>query len=149
MRLFYFSAMSVIGLLARNNMVVVASDKPITAVETLGNPVHLHHEVVESGLVRSLRTREKDIQDSTVAKDDAIKVEEDRSSLIQTINTPRYAYWFSQQMTPLDVRRELHLPAHKLQAKPSKVYSGYVEYYNIHCSFFKYRDEPFCCVKEY
>nr|APP14216.1 REX1 [Phytophthora palmivora] len=147
MRLSYFMIVVLTGLVACNNGVVADSnaDKTITSEH---DQVLSDRELIDTGVndneKRLLRTAAKVETDS----DDK---EEERFSLIQTSNTPRYAIWFDEEMTPRDARIDLGLTGMWADVKVVKqsIYKGYVKYYNRRCGYEENSDKDFCINKEY
>nr|QMU24830.1 PaRXLR6 [Phytophthora agathidicida] len=145
MRLTYLLVVAVTGLLACCDA-AAPSDSEKTVVNSR-DQVLANRELIDGGVSdnvkRSLRVNAED--DSENPKTDA-KSNEERFSLIQSSNTPRYYYWFDEEMTPRDVKVELGLTKVNYVVNPVTVsiYKGYVKYYKKKCQRFKYRDADFC-----
>lgn len=162
MRLSYFLVVAMTGLLACGDVVVAASDsrKTMMSEVTSHDQVLSDRELVDDEAntngKRSLRLRQasedrSDDSKTDNADPDSDESEEERLSIIQTVNKPRYIYWFSEQMTPRDVREGLGLDGLTDVVRPVKrsIYKGYVKYYNRHCRLFKYEKMAFCLAREY
>nr|QBC17944.1 RXLR effector protein [Phytophthora infestans] len=111
-------------------------------------------------LLRAYKDAEDDSEDSKNVKptadskhadksEDSEDSQEERFSLIQTSNQPRYYWWFQHHMTPLDVRRDLELTADTINPIKRSVYTGYVDYYEDHCSYYENRKEEFCKAEDF
>ncbi|KAG1686034.1 hypothetical protein DVH05_027839 [Phytophthora capsici] len=145
MRFTYFVAVALTGLLASNDLVVASTaDKTVVHDQVLSD-----RELIDTGLndneKRSLRTNE-DLEDDS---EDLKKSDEERFSLIQLSNQPRYYVWFEDEMTPKDVRRKFGLTRHSIKLVKRSIYRGYVKYYDEHCSYFENRKKDFCRAQEY
>ncbi|ETM97257.1 hypothetical protein PPTG_20405, partial [Phytophthora nicotianae INRA-310] len=153
MRLSYFLVVALTGLLACAS--AVDSEKTFTVS---------HNQVrfgagVNNNEQRFLRAY-PETDDSEVSKtakdaktaeeeDDSEDSEEERFSLIQISNRPRYYWWFRHQMTPRDVRKELGLRKNSIKLVKRSIYAGYVKYYDKHCTYYDNREKAFCKAKEY
>ncbi|OWY90599.1 RxLR effector protein, partial [Phytophthora megakarya] len=82
---------------------------------------------------------------------DANTNDNERMFFIQTLNTPRYMYWFSLGMTPYDVREKLDLLGEWADLKIFKqsLYRGYVKFYDKHCAIPHQSKEEFCRNRVY
>ncbi|KAG7380051.1 hypothetical protein PHYPSEUDO_007827 [Phytophthora pseudosyringae] len=150
MRLSYLLVVALTGFLACSEAAVASdADKSIVS-ETARDQVLSDRELIDTGAndngKRFLRTNK---QDTGVESDESDDSQEERFSLIQTSNTPRYLWWFENEMTPRDVRKELRLTKNSIKLVKRSIYQGYVKYYDNHCTYFENRKKAFCRAKEY
>ncbi|KAG6946205.1 hypothetical protein JG688_00016168 [Phytophthora aleatoria] len=160
MRLSYFVAVTFTGLLA----CAAASDSAKT-VTASNDQVLSNRELIDTGandnekrFLRANQDTDDESEDSKTAKEaasstkeeaDSEDSDEDRFSLIQTSNTPRYYWWFENEMTPRDVRKELGLRSDSIKLVKRSIYDGYVKYYDRHCTYYENRKKAFCKAEEY
>ncbi|KAG3103978.1 hypothetical protein PI124_g16541 [Phytophthora idaei] len=160
MRLSYFVAVTFTGLLA----CAAASDSAKT-VAASNDQVLSNRELIDTGandnekrFLRVNQDTDDESDDSKTAKEAAASTkeeadsednDEDRFSLIQMSNTPRYYLWFENEMTPRDVREDLGLRSDSIKLVKRSIYKGYVKYYNNHCTYYENRKKAFCEAEEY
>ncbi|EEY70630.1 secreted RxLR effector peptide protein, putative [Phytophthora infestans T30-4] len=162
MRLSFILAATLTGLLAcatasdSEKIIRISNEQVLSDRQLLDTVVNDN----EKRFLRAYNDAEDDSEDPKNVKntvdakpadesEDSELSEEERFSLIQMSNQPRYYWWFQHEMTPRDVRRALGLRAGSIKLVKRSIYRGYVKYYNKHCSYYENRKKDFCKAKEY
>ncbi|KAL3660352.1 hypothetical protein V7S43_014506 [Phytophthora oleae] len=147
MRFTYFLAVALTALLASDDLVAASNaDKTIVAEH---DQVLSDRELIDTGVNDNERRFLRSNPEPEAESEDSNENQEERFSLIQITNQPRYFIWFENEMTPKDVRRELGLTRRSIKLVKRSIYDGYVKYYDQHCSYYVNRKKAFCRAEEY
>ncbi|TDH71476.1 hypothetical protein CCR75_002497 [Bremia lactucae] len=154
MRTCYYLTLAAACLLSVSDVGAAVLRQTSTPVDKLGVLIESNDYDDANNNLRASKSDESinPKQTQSISKHYAVqnKDSDEERFFFDTINRPRYAIWFNNEMTPEDVRREQRRPGFlRLPRNARRRYWGYSEYYYNHCQRFVNRSKAFCRAQKY